>query len=164
MDWFLSIKGGLHGLGETLTYASQRLLTRHSLAREFPRNRISARPFPNKLAPFSEDFKRLQAGGFADWRLSIDGMVYQPASLSIADLKSYPSRSQISEIACEEGSRCFSVWISPCLVSMVGDKSVVPYRQCSADKAVLKADRRGGALTIRRFGLSRFREPRRYGF
>src|SRR5438552_18311619 len=42
--------GGLYGLGETLTYASQRLLTRHSLAREFPRNRISPRPFPNKLA------------------------------------------------------------------------------------------------------------------
>jgi hypothetical protein len=27
--------GGIYGLGETLTYASQRLLTRHSLAREF---------------------------------------------------------------------------------------------------------------------------------
>ena len=26
--------GGIYGLGETLTYASQRLLTRHSLARE----------------------------------------------------------------------------------------------------------------------------------
>ena len=35
----------------------------------------------------------------------------------------------------------------------------MPYRQCSADKAVLKAGNRGGALTIRRFGLSRFREP-----
>ena len=43
--------GGIYGLGETLTYASQRLLTRHSLAREFPRNRISPRPFPNELAP-----------------------------------------------------------------------------------------------------------------
>src|SRR4051794_31974453 len=29
--------GGLYGAGETLTYAAQRLLTRHSLAREFPR-------------------------------------------------------------------------------------------------------------------------------
>src|SRR5579864_5884348 len=43
--------GGIYGLGETLTYASQRLLTSHSLAREFPRNRISPRPFPNELAP-----------------------------------------------------------------------------------------------------------------
>ena len=35
--------GGIYGLGETLTYASQRLLTRHSLAREFPPSQISKR-------------------------------------------------------------------------------------------------------------------------
>jgi hypothetical protein len=28
--------GGLYGIGQTLTYASHRLLTRNSLAREFP--------------------------------------------------------------------------------------------------------------------------------
>ncbi len=33
--------GGLYGAGETLTYAAQRLLTRHSLAREFSRSEIS---------------------------------------------------------------------------------------------------------------------------
>src|SRR5438270_8842878 len=93
--------GGLYGLGETLTYASQRLLTRHSLAREFPRSQISPRPFPNELAPLTDEFKRLQFGRFADWRLSVDGLVAEPASFSIADLKSYPSRSHITEIACE---------------------------------------------------------------
>ena len=103
--------GGIYGLGETLTYASQRLLTRHSLAREFSRDQISPRPFPNELAPLTEEFKRLQAGGFADWRLSIDGMVHQPASFSIADLKSYPSRSHITEIACEEGWSYIAEWI-----------------------------------------------------
>ncbi len=103
--------GGIYGLGETLTYASQRLLTRHSLAREFPRNRISPRPFPNELSPLTADFKRLQAGGFADWRLSIDGMVHQPASFSIADLKNCPSRSHITELACEEGWSYIAEWI-----------------------------------------------------
>ena len=39
--------GGIYGVGETLTYASQRLLTRHSLAREFPRSQISKPPFAN---------------------------------------------------------------------------------------------------------------------
>src|SRR5438128_3456850 len=57
--------GGIYGPGETLTYASQRLLTRHSLAREFPRNQISPRPFPSELAPLTEELKRLQAAGFA---------------------------------------------------------------------------------------------------
>jgi len=102
---------GIYGLGETLTYASQRLLTRHSLAREFPRGRISPRPFQNELAPLTADFKRLQAGGFADYRLSIDGMVHEPASFSIADLKSCPSRSHITEIACEEGWSYIAEWI-----------------------------------------------------
>ena len=51
--------GGLYGLGETLTYASQRLLTRHSLAREFPRNRISPRPFSNELVSWASATPRL---------------------------------------------------------------------------------------------------------
>ena len=40
--------GGIYGLGETLTYASQRLLTRHSLAREFSRSQISKPPFAER--------------------------------------------------------------------------------------------------------------------
>src|SRR5215467_14700348 len=103
--------GGVYGLGETLTYASQRLLTRHSLAREFARDRISPRPFPNELAPLTAEFKRLQVGGFADWRLSVAGMVHEPASFSIAELKSYPSRSHITELACEEGWSYIAEWI-----------------------------------------------------
>ena len=103
--------GGIYGLGETLTYASQRLLTRHSLAREFSRSQISPRPFPNELAPLTEDFKRLQGGRFADWRLSVDGLVAEPASFSIVDLKSYPSRSHITELACEEGWSYIAEWI-----------------------------------------------------
>ncbi len=42
--------GGIYGLGETLTYASHRLLTRHSLAREFSRSQISKPPFANEMA------------------------------------------------------------------------------------------------------------------
>ena len=103
-----------------------RLLTRHSLAREFPRSRISPRPFPNELAPFMEDFKRLRAGGFADCRLSVDGMVAQPASFSIADLKSYPSRSHITELACEEGWSYIAEWIGVPLSHVLNLVGVLP--------------------------------------
>ena len=102
--------GGIYGLGETLTYASQRLLTRHSLAREFPRSQISNPPFANEMPPLKEEFKRLQAGGFADWRLSVDGMVTRPASFSLDQLKSYPSRSQITMLQCEEGWSYIAEW------------------------------------------------------
>jgi DMSO/TMAO reductase YedYZ molybdopterin-dependent catalytic subunit len=103
--------GGIYGLGETLTYASQRLLTGHSFAREFPRSQISKPPFPNEIPPLNEAFKRLQAGGFADWQLSVNGMVARPASFSLAQLKSYPSRSQITVLQCEEGWSYIAEWI-----------------------------------------------------
>ncbi|MGA8073471.1 MAG: molybdopterin-dependent oxidoreductase [Candidatus Acidiferrales bacterium] len=103
--------GGIWGLGETLTYASQRLLTRHSLAREFPKSKISNPPLANEMPPLNDAFKRLQAGGFADWRLTIDGMVAKPASFSLAQLKGYPSRSQVTILACEEGWSYIAEWI-----------------------------------------------------
>src|ERR1700758_674481 len=65
--------GGVYGPGETLTYATQRLLTRHSLAREFPRSMISEKPFGNEVDKPTEEFMRLQSGGFRDWRLVVDG-------------------------------------------------------------------------------------------
>jgi DMSO/TMAO reductase YedYZ molybdopterin-dependent catalytic subunit len=103
--------GGIYGPGETLTYAAQRLFTRHSLAREFPRSMISKVPFANDMPPLNDAFKRLQSGAFADWRLSIDGMVARPESYSLADLRGFPVRSQITEVVCEEGWSYVAEWI-----------------------------------------------------
>ena len=118
--------GGIYGLGETLTYASQRLLTRHSLAREFSRSQISNPPFANEMAPLSEGYKRLQAGGFADWRLTVDGMVARPASFSLHQLKSFPSRSQITHLACEEGWSYIAEWIGVPLSHVLDAVGVQP--------------------------------------
>jgi len=103
--------GGIYGPGETLTYAAHRLLTRHSLAREFSRDQISKPPFANEVGKLGDDFKRLQAGGFVDWRLTVDGMVARPASFSVAELKSFPRGSQITHLACEEGWSYVAEWI-----------------------------------------------------
>ena len=102
--------GGIYGPGETLTYASLSLLTKHSLARQFSRSQISQRPLANEVSPFSDEFKRHQSAGFADWRLTVEGMVDQPTSFSVAELKSYPSQSQITELACEEGWSYIAEW------------------------------------------------------
>jgi DMSO/TMAO reductase YedYZ molybdopterin-dependent catalytic subunit len=118
--------GGIYGPGETLTYAAQRLLTRHSLAREFPRSMISQAPFANELAPFNDAFKRHQASGFADWRLSIDGMVARPASLSLSDLRRFPVRSQITEVVCEEGWSYVAEWIGTPLVEVLNTAGLLP--------------------------------------
>ena len=118
--------GGIYGPGETLTYAAQRLLTRHSLAREFPRSQISKPPFANGRPPEDEAFKRLQAGAFADWRLAVDGMVARPASFSLAELKSYPSRSQITHLACEEGWSYIAEWIGVPLSHVLDVVGILP--------------------------------------
>lgn len=117
---------GIYGAGETLTYAAQRLLTRHSLAREFPRGQISKTPFPNGDPPDDEAFQRLQAGAFAEWRLSVDGLVARPVSFSLAELKSYPSRSQITHLACEEGWSFIAEWTGVPLAQILDVVGILP--------------------------------------
>jgi DMSO/TMAO reductase YedYZ molybdopterin-dependent catalytic subunit len=119
--------GGRYGLGETLTYASQRLLTSHSLAREFSRSQISNPPLANEIAPLNEPYKRLQAGGFADWRLPVDGMVDRPTSFSLDQLKSLPSRTQITQLQCEEGWSYIAEWIGVPLSSVLEQVGIHPH-------------------------------------
>ena len=102
---------GIYGLSETLTYAGQRLLTKlPSMAREFDRSQISTVSPVNGKAPTTEPYQRLLAGRFADWRLTIDGMVERPGSFSLDELKNFPSRSQITHQACEEGWSFIAEW------------------------------------------------------
>lgn len=117
---------GVFGPGEVMTYAAQRLLGRHSLAREFPRSMISKAPFMNEVAPHTEAFKRMQASGFVDWRLAVDGMVERPGSFSLADLKAMPMRSQITEVACEEGWSYIGEWIGTPLAEVLKEVGVLP--------------------------------------
>ena len=111
--------GGVYGPGETLTYAVHRLLTRHSFAREFSRSQISNPPFANETERPTDAFKRLQAGGFRDWTLSVDGLVARPTSLSMDDVRRLPVRSQITQVICEEGWSYVAEWIGTPLVEVL---------------------------------------------
>ncbi len=102
--------GGLYGPGETLTYAAQRLLTRHSMAREFSPSEISKNPFANEVDPLGGEFNRLEAAGFVDWRVTVDGMAARPTSFSLAEIRSFPTRTQITMIGCEEGWTYIGEW------------------------------------------------------
>ena len=103
--------GGIYGAGETLTYAAQTLLmSHHSLAREFDRSQISQVVPINGGVPENEAYERLSAGGFAEWRLVVDGLIAHPFAFSLAELKSFPSRTQITHQACEEGWSFIAEW------------------------------------------------------
>ena len=174
---------GVYGPGETLTYAAQRMLTRHSLAREFPRTRISSKPFANEVAPLGKDFEHLEQGGFADWRLTVDGLVARPRSFSIADIKSFPQRSHITMIQCEEGWSYIAEWIGAPLSHVL--ERVGPFPQAryivyrsfqpewwdSIDMAdalhpqtLLAAGMNGGELPVPFGGPLRMRVPRQLGY
>jgi len=119
--------GGIYGVGETLTYAAQRLLTaNHSLAREFNRSQISKGVPVDGKPPENESYQRLLAGGVADWRLKVDGLVARPSLLSLAELKSYPSRTQVTHQACEEGWSFIAEWTGVPLSYVLSLAGVLP--------------------------------------
>ncbi len=118
--------GGIYGPGETLTYASHSLLTRHSLAREFSRSQISEKPFANEVGTLGDVFKRHQDANFADWRLSVDGLVAHPTSFSISDIRILPQRSQITHLACEEGWSYIAEWIGTPLSYVLAAVGTLP--------------------------------------
>jgi len=102
---------GVLGIGETLTYATQRLITSgHALAREFQRSEISKSAPVNGPAPADETYRGLLADGFKDWRLQVEGLVARPMSFSLDDLKHLPVENHITLHACEEGWSYIAEW------------------------------------------------------
>jgi DMSO/TMAO reductase YedYZ molybdopterin-dependent catalytic subunit len=119
--------GGIYGVGETMTYAAHRLLTaRHSMAREFSRSDISKIAPVKGEPPENETYERLLAGGFADWRLRIDGLVARPSFFSLAELKRFPCQSHIYHQACEEGWSFIAEWTGVPLSYVLNLVGVLP--------------------------------------
>ncbi len=117
----------IFGSGETATYAALRLFTsHHSRAREFSRSDISKIAPVKGEPPENETYNRLLAGGFADWRLRIDGLVARPSSFSLADLKRLPSESHIYHQACEEGWSFIAEWLGVRLSYVLNLARVLP--------------------------------------
>ena len=94
------------------TRATQRfLLLGGEMAREYKPSDISPYFKPNgTYRPGGADYARHAAEGFVNWRLAVDGMVAHPLSLSIADLRRLPSRSQITRHDCVEGWSAIGGW------------------------------------------------------
>ncbi|QRF63373.1 molybdopterin-binding protein [Variovorax paradoxus] len=97
---------------EKLTLASQRVLvSRKALAREYAEADISPVFRANGTQmPDSTEYARLLEGEFKDWRLQVDGLVRRPGSLSLAELKRLPSRTQITRHDCVEGWSAIGKW------------------------------------------------------
>lgn len=97
---------------EGLSMRAQRLITdRRALAKEFGPEHISTDFRANgSIDPQNAEYLALKAGGFADWRLVIDGLVERPLSFSLAELRAQPARTQITRHDCVEGWSSIGKW------------------------------------------------------
>jgi DMSO/TMAO reductase YedYZ molybdopterin-dependent catalytic subunit len=97
---------------EDATMRSQRaLLAGQPLAREYKPADISPTFRANgTYRPGDAAYARLAATRFADWRLGVGGLVRRPLSLSLAELKRLPARTQITRHDCVEGWSAIGQW------------------------------------------------------
>ncbi len=87
------------------------IVDRTALAREFAPEQMSPVFRPNGTRnPDTPDYNAHAATGFADWRVAIDGLVARPLSLSLAQLRQVPSRTQITRHDCVEGWSAIGKW------------------------------------------------------
>lgn len=100
------------GRTEELSQAAQRLVaSRESLAREFSTSDIAPTFKPNgSINPQTAAYQNLADNDFEDYRLRVGGLVNQPQSFSLDELKTMPSRTQITRHDCVEGWSCIGQW------------------------------------------------------
>ncbi|MGE3152935.1 MAG: molybdopterin-dependent oxidoreductase [Nitrospiraceae bacterium] len=100
------------GRTERLTDRIQRALTpAQAMAKEYEEADLSAVfPANGNTDPNNRLYDALAVDNFRDWRLMVTGLVKMPAGLSLEDLKSLPSRTQITRHDCVEGWSAIGKW------------------------------------------------------
>jgi DMSO/TMAO reductase YedYZ molybdopterin-dependent catalytic subunit len=97
---------------ERLTYRAQRLLQfNQPLAPEFSRGDLSPIFKVNGTEnPGGHAYTEMLNTGFTSWRLAVGGLVARPLSLSLAQLRAMPGRTQITRHDCVEGWSAIGQW------------------------------------------------------
>jgi DMSO/TMAO reductase YedYZ molybdopterin-dependent catalytic subunit len=115
-------------MAEGLTRRAQRVLVpREALAPTYSRAEISQDFRPNgSIDPAAADYVALRDGGFADYRLEIGGLVERPLSLSLADLRARPARTQITKHDCVEGWTSIGEWTGVRLETLLDEAGLKP--------------------------------------
>jgi DMSO/TMAO reductase YedYZ molybdopterin-dependent catalytic subunit len=113
---------------EHLTQAAQHLLTPgKALAREYAEMDISPVFKANgSTDPAELDYRALVANGFRDYRLAFGGLVRQPFTLSLDELRALPARTQITRHDCVEGWSVIGKWKGVPLAGLLGRAGVLP--------------------------------------
>ena len=103
-------------VGESFGMHTQRLLMPHRpLAREYRRDQLSANhPSTGGIGASYVDpnptYHAMAQRGFRDWRLAVGGLVRHPLSLTLGEIVSMPSRTQVTMHSCDEGWSAIGEW------------------------------------------------------
>jgi len=113
---------------EWLTLRSQRaLLSGAPLAAEFTAADISPTFRANGTTlPDDAGYQNMASDDFVNWRLEVGGLVERPLSLSLAELRQLPARTQITRHDCVEGWSCIGKWKGPMLSTILDRVALKP--------------------------------------
>jgi DMSO/TMAO reductase YedYZ molybdopterin-dependent catalytic subunit len=122
--------GGVRGVLEKandLTYRVQRFLIGDALAPEYAESEIRQGQKPNgSTDPQSNGYLALKADNFANYRLSVSGLVETPKTYSLQELRNMPSRTQITRHDCVEGWSCIAKWTGTPLSVVLNEVKLKP--------------------------------------
>ncbi|MEA2937601.1 MAG: hypothetical protein QOC56_1105, partial [Alphaproteobacteria bacterium] len=87
------------------------LLAGQPLVREYAAEHISPDFPPNGTEmPAGMPYFEMMITQFAKWRLTVDGLVNRPLSLSLDEIKALPARTQVTQHSCDEGWTAIGQW------------------------------------------------------
>jgi len=114
--------------GQLMSLKAQRLLlSAQPLVREYTEADISPDFPPNGTErPVGIAYFQMMLSNFANWRLSVDGMVRKPLSLSLDEIKALPSRTQITMHNCDEGWSAIGQWTGVPLAQLLQTAELLP--------------------------------------
>jgi DMSO/TMAO reductase YedYZ molybdopterin-dependent catalytic subunit len=121
------VRGALD-FGQLVSLRAQRLLlSGQPLAREFTVADISPDfPLNGTSMPNSFPYFQMMVSQFASWRLTVDGLVRRPLSLSLAEIKALPARTQITMHSCDEGWSAIGQWTGVALSHLLQAAELMP--------------------------------------
>jgi DMSO/TMAO reductase YedYZ molybdopterin-dependent catalytic subunit len=107
-EWFPKVLSAGEAASSAVAHA---VTSRKSMAQEFTEADRSPTFRSNGTAqPDTDAYRALAANAFADYRLEVEGLVEKPGSFSLAELRSLPSRTQITRHDCVEGWSAIAKW------------------------------------------------------
>lgn len=107
--------------------AHRALAGRERLAREFDRSEVS--PFfrgNGTTNPTNGDYQAQAAAGFANWRLTVGGLVNTPLKFDMDNIRRLPQRVQVTRHDCVEGWSAIGEWTGPQLAVLLDAAGLRP--------------------------------------